>query len=125
MALFFQSWRSQPERIRSLDFNDMLNDPIQVIEACGRWFGLTKLEGGNLEQTVNNLFGTHSKDSSMTYSPDQRRDDLQKQLSDYSSELEKAKKLAKKLLGDDYPHTGLPAGLLNDKESTGSNHPAG
>jgi hypothetical protein len=49
----------------------------------------------------------------MTYSPQQRREDIQKQLADYSADLDKATKLASELLGDDYPGTSLPAALQN------------
>jgi len=49
----------------------------------------------------------------MTYSPQQRRDDIQQQLADYADELDKATQLAPQLLGDDYPDTSLPAALLD------------
>jgi hypothetical protein len=113
IALFFQSWRSHPERIRSLDFNTMLSDPMGTIEACGQWFGIEKSNNDNIEEKIGALFGVYSKNSRMTYSPQQRREDIQKQLADYSAELDKAKQLASELLGDDYPDVSLPAALQN------------
>ena len=113
IALFFQSWRAHPERIRSLDFNAMLSDPLQALEACGDWFGLEKSKNADIEEIVGSLFGVYSKNSKMTYSPQQRQTDIQKQLADYADELERAKQIARQLLGDDYPDASLPAALLD------------
>ena len=113
IALFFQSWRAHPERIRSLDFNAMLSDPLQALAACGAWFGLEKSKDADANEKVDALFGVYSKNSRMTYSPQQRHDDIQQQLADYADELDKAKQLAHQLLGDDYPDTSLPAALLD------------
>ena len=113
IALFLQSWRDHPERIRSLDFNTMLSNPIQAIETCGNWFGLEKSKDAHVADKLDALFSVYSKNSLMTYSPQQRREDIQNQLADYSDELEKAKQLARQLLGNDYPDTRLPAALLN------------
>ena len=113
IALFLQSWRSHPERIRSLDFNAMLSDPMQTIEACGNWFGLDKSRDKAAAEKIDALFGVYSKNSSITYSPQQRRDDIQKQLADYAGELDKATQLARQLLGDDYPDASLPAALVD------------
>lgn len=115
IALFFQSWRAHPERIRSLDFNAMLSDPMQAITTCGEWFGLEKSTDPESAEKIDALFGVYSKNSSMSYSPQQRQDDIQKQLADYADELEKAQQLATQLLGDDYPKDGLPAALLEAK----------
>ena len=114
IALFFQSWRAHPERIRSLDFNAMLSDPRQALAACGDWFGLEKSQDADANEKVDALFGVYSKNSRMTYSPQQRRDDIQQQLADYADELDKANQLAYQLLGDDYPDSSLPAALLNE-----------
>lgn len=111
VALFLKSWRSHPEQIRSLDFNDMLIDPLQAIEACGNWFGLEKSKDADAKEKVAALFGVYSKNSRMTYSPQQRRDDIQQQLADHTDGLDKAERLAHQLLGDDYPRAGLPAAL--------------
>ena len=113
IALFFQSWRAHPERIRSLDFNAMLSDPLQALEACGAWFGLEKSRDADANEKVDALFGVYSKNSRMTYSPQQRRDDIQQQLANYADELEKARQLAHQLLGNDYPDSSLPAALLD------------
>ena len=113
IALFFQAWRAHPERIRSLDFNEMLNNPMQTLEACGDWFGLEKSEDGNTEEKIEALFGVYSKDSQMKYSTQQRRVEIQKQLAGYVDELDEAKQLANQLLGDDYPTASLPATLLD------------
>jgi len=115
IALFFQTWRAHPDRIRSLDFNSMLGDPTRAIEACGDWFGLEKSKDGNVAEKVDALFGVYSKNSRMTYSPQQRQDDIQQQLADYADDLEKAKQLANQLLGDDYPRASLPAALFDSE----------
>lgn len=113
IVLFFQAWRAHPERIRSLDFNTMLNNPLQTIAACGDWFDLEKSKAGDVTDNVDALFSVYSKNSRMTYSPQQRRDDIQNQLADYGDELDKAKQLANQLLGNDYPDASLPAALLD------------
>jgi len=98
--------------VKSLDFNDMLNNPMEAVLRCGKLFGLKHKEGVNPEMTVQTAFGVYSKNSQFKYSPEQRRRELQKQISEHEDEQTSGVRLAQLLLGDSYPASRLPNDLF-------------
>jgi hypothetical protein len=115
IALYHKAWQQSSQKIRSLDFNQMLARPRESVEACGRLFGLQPLAGVDHDSEINKLFGVYSKNSNLKYSPQQRSDDIQRILGNNAEHLAAAAKLARELLKDDYPETGLPGALLAER----------
>lgn len=112
VAMFQEAWRYAPDHLRSLDFNHMLEDPMKALTACGELFKLKQRIDVDPVEEVGKVFGVYSKNSQVKYSPQKRRDDIDKILNEFPSELASAERLAKKLLGDDYPTENLPGSLL-------------
>ena len=113
IALYHKAWQSSFQRIRSLDFNHMLAQPLKTVEACARLFDLQPLAGVDHNSEINKLFSVYSKNSDYTYSPQQRSDDIQQLLENNSELLQTAEQLARELLKDDYPENGLPGNVLD------------
>jgi len=57
-------------------------------------------------------FCVYSKNSKFKYSPEQRHEELKKQFEQFSEELASGEKVARALLGEDYPEERLPNSLL-------------
>jgi hypothetical protein len=112
MALYCQVWDQFPDKIRSLNFTDMLDEPVQAIITCGHWFGLETKSGGDVQEKIDQTFGVYSKNSSVKYSSQQRRDDIAQQQAGYKVEIKSAERLARQLLGKDYPARALPGKLF-------------
>jgi len=112
MAMYLQAYTSGKESVRNLNFNDMLADPLKVIKLCGKYFKLTVVEDINIEEKIEASFGVYSKNSTVKYSPGQRSQELNKQLDLYQQELNAAEKVARQLLGSDYPNNQLPGDLI-------------
>lgn len=112
IALFHKAYRNLPARVRSLEFNHMLDDPYTAVARCANWFGLSPIEGVTIEQAVTPLLGVYSKNSKFTFSQQQRDRDMETLLSTHQTELAAAEELARKLLAADYPEDGLPGDLL-------------
>jgi hypothetical protein len=113
IALFLDALRITPGRVCSLDFNDMLSDPLAAVQRAGQWFGLQPRSDVDAKAQMDGLFGVYSKNSRFKYSPQQRNTDIARILEQNSDQLPAAEALAKQLLGDDYPKQRLPAPLLN------------
>jgi len=112
IALYLQAWRRFPEKLYSLDFNAMLAQPRESIEACGRMFGLESLDDIDINEQINGLLGVYSKNSQFNYSPQQRTDDIRRLLAEYKTEMDTAERLAHQLLADNYPDDLLPGHLI-------------
>lgn len=113
IALYHKAWQCSPQQIYSLEFNHMLAQPLESIEACGRLFGLQPQTGVDRKSEINKVFSVYSKNSDYKYSPQQRSDDVQRLLENNSEHLQIAEQLARELLQDDYPEKGLPGNLLD------------
>ena len=113
IAMFQEAWGIAPKNLRSLDFNDMLKDPMKALTACAELFQLRQRAEADPAVEIEKLFGVYSKNSKLNYSPQKRRDDIDKILEQNPSGLAAAEQLAKQLLGDDYPLAALPGGLLD------------
>ena len=113
IALYNRAYEVGSEKLRSLDFNDMLTAPLASVEACSQFFGLNPLAGVSKSDELDKLMGVYSKNSQFTYSPQQRQNDMDRLLAKFSQELEVATETARKLLGDDYPDNGLKGGLVD------------
>jgi len=112
IALYQNAWQHHADQLRSLEFNQMLVDPLAATQACGKWFELRYLPDTDIEDAMNMLLSVYSKNSKHAYSPQQRRQDVDQLLDANRSELEAAERLAQQLLGDKYPETGLPGSVL-------------
>lgn len=113
ISVFLKAWRAAPESVRSLEFTNMLESPSVAVKRCGEWFGLRAIEGIDSDAALAPLMGVYSKNSNFTYSSEQREKDIAKVLDAHPEELASAEALAHKLLGTDYPETGLPGSLLD------------
>jgi hypothetical protein len=111
VALYLQAHAADSHQVRSLDFNDLLADPLRRIDAGGRFFGLTSYYDQDSGQAVDSLFGVYSKNSAFRYNATQRSKDIEKVLSAYAQHGEAAETLARQLLAASYPDNGLPGRL--------------
>lgn len=112
IALFREAHRLAPGQVCSLDFNDMLADPLAAVQRAGQWFQLQPRTDVDAEAQLDGLFGVYSKNSQFKYSPQQRNNDVERILDQNSDQLPAAERLAKQLLGDGYPQQRLPAVLM-------------
>jgi hypothetical protein len=76
-------------------------------------FGLTLRNNINRSEEIQRLFGMYSKNSQLTYSPEQRINDIAVLLKQNQAELDEAEQLAYQLLGSNYPEYGLPGRLVD------------
>ena len=113
LMMFLKVSSMGSSKVRSLNFNDMLANPVEASKQCGKLFGLTPKEGVDFEAAVGEKMGVYSKNSNYEYSPEQRQKDLTKQLAQFNRERKSGEKLARELLGDSYPEKGLKNNLLN------------
>ena len=116
VSQFLKAVSSGAKNLKSLDFKDMLANPVEAIKVSGQLFDLKPLEVGegsrSLEEKIDELFSVYSKNPKFTYSPQQRNDDIKKILDANKSELKAGEALSRKLLGDNYPDSKLPNDLL-------------
>ncbi len=103
IALYLEAWQRFPDKLHSLDINTLLAQPRESIEACGHKFGLKSLDGVDTKKQINGLFGIYSKNSKLSYSPQQRTEDIGRLLTKYKTEMDTADQLARQLLTVNYP----------------------
>ena len=113
IALYLEAANRSSSQVRSLDFNQMLENPYEVVEAVDMLFGLTLRNNINRSEEIQRLFGMYSKNSQLTYSPEQRINDIAVLLKQNQAELDEAEQLAYQLLGSNYPEYGLPGRLVD------------
>lgn len=112
IALYQQAWQRFPEKCHSLDFNAMLAQPRETIEACGHIFGLKLLHDIDVTEKINGLLGVYSKNNKINYSPQQRVDDIHRWRTEYKIQMDAAEQLARQLLADNYPDVLLPGHFI-------------
>lgn len=112
VALFLDVAQNPAATIKSLDFNDMLANPVEAVKQCGSLFNLKVSNNIDIDTAVGELLGVYSKNSKIKYSPEQRQEELQKQFAQFSKEQESGEKVARKLLGESYPEPRLPNSLM-------------
>ena len=112
MGLYLKVLENNGAHIYSLDFNDMLASPYDTITRCGKLFGLKQPKNVDFTGAIDELMGVYSKNSKLKYSPETRLEELKKQSSQFSKEQVSGEKIARTLLGDDYPEERLPGNLL-------------
>lgn len=117
IALYLEAARQSASQVQSLDFNQMLENPLKAVRAAGASFGLAVLDNIDMQSEIKRLFGTYSKNSKFAYSPEQRNNDIKVLLKQYQTELCEAEQLANQLLGNDYPVHGLPGNLLESQST--------
>jgi len=113
IKLFSSAIKQFPDRIKTLDIEQLLASPLEVVDACGEWFGLEKLSDVNAKDEINWLMGVHAKETRYKYSPEQRKSELNSILEDKTAELVQAEIVARVLLGNDYPDEGLPQAIMH------------
>ena len=59
--------------------------------------------GVDTKKQINGLFGIYSKNSKLSYSPQQRTEDIGRLLTKYKTEMDTADQLARQLLTVNYP----------------------
>ncbi|MDH5257146.1 MAG: SEC-C domain-containing protein [Gammaproteobacteria bacterium] len=111
MMLFLEAVEEFPDRVKTLDFNVMLEDPLSIVKKSGEWLGLKAIDGLNEKYELNWLMGQHAKNPGQEYSSAQRQQELEDVLNGEGEALQKAEALARKLLGERYPEHGLPLKL--------------
>lgn len=113
IALFYRAWRKQPDLLRSLACSSLLDNPHASIEKCSAYFGLHKrARRDDRPPLLGQLFSVYSKNSQLPYSPQQRRDDIDRQRRSQARACRNALALAMELLGEDYPQIRLAGDLL-------------
>lgn len=117
IALYLDVARHAASPMRSLDFNQMLDRPLEAVTAAATLFGLEAHQGVDVSEEIERLFGVYSKNSKFTYSPEQRANDIQLLLRQHHKDLEEAEQLAQQLLENEYPAHGLPGDLLESIDS--------
>lgn len=114
IALFREAQRAAPAHIRCLEFNAVLADPLPLVTACARYFGLEARPQIDAPQAVAQLLGVYSKNNSYAYSPAQRRDDVSELCGRYAPEVDAAAALARRVLETDEVPRWLPGQLTKD-----------
>lgn len=112
LAMYLLIATNHVNTVKSLDFNDMLARPIEAVKLCGSLFNLKENKGTDCESVTGELLGIYSKNSNLKYSPEQRRMELEKQFDLFSNEIASGEKVARALLGENYPDDRLPNSLL-------------
>ena len=112
ITLYLETWRQFPQQLRSLDFNVMLAQPLEIVEATGQFFGLEAIPNIDANAALSGHFGSYSKNKAFTYSPQQRNNDIKKLLSAHQTDMANAESLARELLQADYPDNHLPGKLI-------------
>jgi len=114
LAMYLQISSLNRISVKSLDFNDMLDNPVSAIQRCGQFFGLKEKDDVHVQEIVDSAFGVYSKNSSVKYSPEQRHKELQKQFSQFENEQASGERIARSLLKNHYPEKRLPNDLLSN-----------
>jgi len=104
--LYEQACREHPEQMRSLNFNVMLDNPLETIQSCADWFQLKPKPGIDIRSELSSVMNVYSK-GAQAYSPEQRRQDIQKWQTQYKTEISQAEQYAKEMMGEAYPGDSL------------------
>lgn len=110
ISLYLQAYQTFPDRIRCLDFNQMLAMPEQTIEACAHWFDLKPLSGVSLSGEIKSLFNVYSK-GGQEYNKNKRREDIDSVLQENIEHLSMANACTKELIEQYALDVGLPGQL--------------
>lgn len=111
IALYHQAYGVAPERLRCLDFNTLLSDPLRLVQACARHFDLAPRVGVNADEVLTQLLGVYSKNNHYSYSPAQRLKDIAELRQHYTAQIDAARKMASCLLGGAAFLDSLPGAL--------------
>lgn len=111
IALYRRAQSLAPQRVRSLDFNSMLIDPLAATTASARHFALAPRADADPTQVLKNIFGAYSKNPSYPYSPQQRAQDLRDFGAMHSAEIDAAHAFARRLLNADDTDAALAGAL--------------
>ena len=111
LTLFYQAHEVASGHLYSLDFNAFLADPMNTLQATARAFGLSPLPDVDAAQALENVLGSYSKDTSLSYGVNAREAQIKKTSSKHPGHLKAGEALACALLGDRYPEGQLPGAL--------------
>jgi hypothetical protein len=113
ITMFLQVSQNPAATIKSLNFNDMLANPKEAVKQCGALFDLKVKKDVDSNAVIGEMLGVYSKNSNIKYSPQQRLEELQKHFAQFSEEQISGEKVARKLLGENYPQIRLPNSLIS------------
>jgi len=116
ILLFENAYDQHPNNLFSLDFNHMLDNPIDCLETCADLFSLEPKKSINVSEELEWLLSVYSKDSIQDYSPDRRQKDIQQTLSENKHILKNAEGFARNILAERYPVFTLRGGLTNQAD---------
>lgn len=111
VALFRRAQSREPRRVRSLDFNTMLIDPLAATTASAQHFALAPRSNVDAAPILRRLFGAYSKNKSYPYSPQQREQDLRDFGAIHSAQIDAAHEFARRLLNTHDTNAALPGAL--------------
>lgn len=111
ISLYRQAYGVSPERLRCLDFNALLADPLRLVHACARHFDLAPRVGVNADEVLTRLLGVYSKNSHYSYSPAKRLKDIAELRQRYAAQIDGARIVVARLLGDTASSESLPGAL--------------
>ena len=106
-----------PDRVKSLDFNDFLAEPKNILSQCKSFFGLEYHADVNIDYELNYLFSVYSKDPDHPYNPDIRKNEIKKILSENDKLLEKSLEILNSLLHTINSEAKLPNNLATGPNS--------
>lgn len=109
---FLKACENYPTRIKTLNFNTFLDNPLQTLEACANWFNLSQRDDIHPTVEMSWLMNVYSKNPDYTYNLQTRNNDINNTLAKYSNELIEAEFIVSDLLGEYYPLNALPEKLL-------------
>lgn len=112
VSVYLNAHQLSPASVRCLHFSDLLLNPARAITACAEFFELSPRTGIDFETELEKLFGSYSKNVDQPYSPQQRRDDVDRLLAKFESQIAEATEFAAQLLGQDVSDERFP-GTLN------------
>lgn len=108
IALFWMAWEKSPTNLWSLDFNQLLANPEEVLLVYAKRLNLPPRQALPGAIVVATVFDRYSKNSSHQYSAIQRQDDLAQLLNDHPQHRDRALQVAKELLGERMPTRDTP-----------------
>lgn len=112
VCLYLNAHQLSPGSLRSLHFSDLLLNPSQKISSCAEFFELSARTDIDFETELAKLFGSYSKNVNQSYSPQQRRDEVDRLLAKFASQIAEATEFSAQLLGQNLSEERLPGTLI-------------
>jgi len=111
LKIFSDITRQSPLTIKTLEFDAMLQNTEAMVEKVAYFFNLEKIQGINPANELRWLMSVHAKEPLYEYTAEKRREELDEALKQVKNELDRAEKIARDLLKDDFPNPTLANNL--------------